>query len=761
MMKKLFLMTFLIFINIFSSGFSKSPEDIEIERLKNEIKTLQNQIKKLEAKKIEKFKEEEKQPKIGLVLSGGGAKGFAHIGVLKVLEKNNIKVDYITGTSMGALIGALYSAGYTPEQIEKLVLDIDWQETFNDSPNLTDISLDQRSLMKDYNLSLKYDNSLNFALPKGIRNTQKIYLTLKNLLWNVEQTKDFKKLPIPLEIIATDLNTGKAKAFNSGDLAQVITASISIPTIFDPVKIGNNYYVDGLLSRNFPVEDAFNLGADIVVGVDVGTSLQKKEDYDILSVADQIVAIQSSSSTKKQRDLATILIEPDISDFKTTDFNNFKEIEALGEEAAQKELNKILAFGPKQNKRKSSLQFKDNFVLKEIEITTDTTNHDHKEIIESIFKESLGTNINPDTLEKLMLKTYSLNFVNKIYYTFKENTLKLQVEENPTNIVGLGVDYMTDYGTTLSIGTDISSFGKIGSLSTIEATFGDYLGLNLKNFSYYGVSNKVGILSSISYKENPFFIYHNKSKIGSYKSQVTKLEVAFVTQYSNLFLLSYGASLNYANLDPEIKNIFDSSIEYSKSYGDIFFNIKWDKTNSITFPTEGFKGVISQRWGGNLGKDNLNFLSTNYISSNYLPVTDSTSLTAKLFGGNVTGDDVLPDKYIKLGGLADDLSNNTFAFNGYYFQEKYLSSLFGISLGVQQKLIENLYIEANWDFATYKFANESFNNNSDSILWKDYSQGAGISLNYRSLIGPIKFNISKAQESHDYLFQISFGYKFN
>ncbi|MCQ8211399.1 patatin-like phospholipase family protein [Cetobacterium somerae] len=760
-MKKLFLLTFLLFLNIFSNVFCKSPEDIEIERLKNEIKTLQSQIKKLEAKKIEKFKEEEKQPKIGLVLSGGGAKGFAHIGVLKVLEKNNIKVDYITGTSMGALIGALYSAGYTPEQIEKLVLDINWQETFNDSPNLTDISIDQRSMMKDYNLSLKYDNSLNFALPKGIRNTQKIYLTLKNLLWNVEQTKDFKKLPIPLEIIATDLNTGKAKAFNSGDLAQVITASISIPTIFDPVKIGDNYYVDGLLSRNLPVEDAFNLGADIVIGVDVGTSLQKKEDYDILSVADQIVAIQSTSSTKKQRDLATILIDPDISNFKTTDFNSFKEIEALGEIAAQKEIDKILAFTPKQNKRKSSLQYKNNFVLENIDIVTETTNNNHKEIIETIFKDSIGTNVSPDTLEKLMLKTYSLNFVNKIYYTFKGNTLKLQVEENPTNIVGLGVDYQTDYGTTFSIGTDISSFGKIGSISTIEATFGDYLGLDLKNFSYYGVSNKIGILSSISYEESPFFIYHNKNKIGSYKSQVTKLEGAFVTQYSNLFLLSYGASLNYANLDPQIRNIFDSSIEYSKSYGDIFFNINWDKTNSITFPTKGFKGEISQRWGGNLGKDNLNFFSTNYMSSNYLPVTDNTSLTAKFFGGNITGDDILPDKYIKLGGLSDDLEHSTFAFSGYYFQEKYLSSLFGISLGIQHKLIENLYLSANWDFATYKFANESFNNDANSTLWKDYSQGAGISLNYKSLIGPIKFNISKAQESHDYLFQISFGYKFN
>ncbi|WP_297596599.1 patatin-like phospholipase family protein [uncultured Cetobacterium sp.] len=751
-----------LFLYLCISSFANdSFEEIEIQKLKNQIKQLEKEIKQLEKQKIEKFKKETKQPKIGLVLSGGGAKGFAHIGVLKTLEKNNIKVDYITGTSMGALIGALYSVGYTPDEIEKLVLDINWQDTFNDSPNQADISIDQRSLMKNYNLSLKYDDFLNFALPKSLKNTQRIYLKLKNLLWNAENIKDFNKLPIPLQIIATDLNTGKSKAFNSGDLAKVITASISIPTIFDPVKIGDSYYVDGLLSRNLPVEDAFNLGADIVIGVDVGTSLQKKENYDIFSVADQIVAIQSTGSTKKQRDLATILITPDISSYKTTDFKDFKDIELLGEKAAERELSKILAFGPAKASDSKIQNSKKNFTLESVVISNQSHNPNHKEIIKTVFANSLEKNMSPDSLEDLMLKAYSLNFVNKIYYTFDENTLKLQVEENPTNVIGLGFDYQTDYGTTFSIGTDISSSGKFGSLSTIEATFGDYLGLDLKNFSYYGLSNKIGILSSLSYNENPFFLYHNRDKIGSYKSKVIKLEGAVVTQYSNLFLLSYGASLNYSSLDSEIKSIFDSEIEYSKSYGDVFFNINWDKTNSISFPSSGFKGDISQRWGGNLGKDNLNFLSSNYLLSGYLPITSNTSFTSKLFGGNVSGEDVLPDKYIKLGGISDDLSQNEFSFSGYYFQEKYLSSLFGISLGVQHKLIENLYLSLNWDIATYKYLDEDFNSQKNSLLWKDYSQGGGLSLSYLSLIGPIKFNVSKAQNSHDFLFQFSVGYKFD
>lgn len=761
MIKKLIFIIFN-FLIIFSLSFSYTKEDYEIQILKNQILEMQEKIKVLEQKKIDRFKQKEKRPKIGLVLSGGGAKGFAHIGVLKVLERNNIKVDYITGSSMGALIGSLYSVGYTPDEIEKLMLDIDWQDAFNDRPNEEDIPLDQRSIVKNYNLSLKYDNSFNFDLPKSLRNTQRIYLTLKNLFWNVEKIHNFQDLPIPLEVIATDLNTGKAKAFKSGDLARVVTASISIPTVFDPIKINNSYYVDGLLSRNFPVEDAFKLGADVVIGIDVGTAVQERSNYNILSVADQIIAIQSASSTDEQRDMATILISPDVKKFKTTDFSNYKEIEELGEIAAEKEIDNILKFHPGAFEEKQIVQNKKSFRLENLLIYNHSKNKNHREIIKSIFSDYYGKNISPDNLEDLILKVYSLNFVNRVYYSFDKGTLNLEVEENPTNILGLGFNYESDYGSTFSIGSDISSAGKFGNLATVEARFGDYLGFDLQNFFYYGLSNKIGILTSLSYEENPFYLYSKKSKIGEYKASDLKLETAFLTQYSNLFLFSYGASLNYAELESEVKNpILDPAIEYSKSYGDLFFRIDWDRTNSSNFPSKGYKGAILQRWGGDLGEDDLNFLSSNYILAGYIPATSNLTFITKIFGGNVSGEDVLPDKYIKLGGIKDNLSENEFSFNGYYLQEKYLSSLFGAKLGFQYKLVENLYLNSSWDVATYKYVDESVNNENTVELWQDYHQGFGIGLNYSSLIGPLEFNVSKAHDSSDVLFQFKFGFDFD
>lgn len=762
MKQKLIVTSF--FFSIFLNSFSSPSEDIEIQKLKKQIKELETKIKKIENNKIEKLKKQKAQPKIGLVLSGGGAKGFAHIGALRVLEKNNIKIDYITGTSIGALIGALYSVGYTPDQIEQLMLDSKWLEEFDDAPNQKDISLDLKSLKNNYNLSLKYDNSLDFTLPKSLKNNQKIYLKLKNLLASVENITDFSKLPIPLEIITTDLNTGQTKAFNKGDLAKVITASMAVPTIFDPVKIDDSYYVDGLLTKNFPVKNAFNLGADIVIGVDVGNTLKRKENFDILSVADQIITMQSTASTPSQRELTTVLIRPDISTFKTTDFKSYKEIEVLGQIATEKELPKILSFSKNNNsiekkelKRKKDSNFNNKFEIKEVVITDKLLNENHKEIVKNIFSSSMDKSLTSDDLESLFLKAYSLNFINKIYYTYSDGTLTLDVEENPTNVVGLGFDYMTNYGALFSIGTDISSFGKVGTLSTVEATVGDYLGLELKNFSSYGMSNKIGLLSSITYQETPFFIYDGKNKIGSYKSKTTRWEEAFVTQYSNLFLFSYGAGINYSALDSEIKNIFYSDIEYSKNYGDVFFNINWDKTNSAIFPTSGTKGSFTQSWGGNLGKETLNYFSSIYFLHAYLPLTDSTTLTSKLFGGNISGDDILPNKFLKLGGISDDPTRGEFSFNGYYYQQKHLENLVGFSLGIQEKITQSLYINLSWDIATYKYSNENFNFYETSTLWKDYSQGVGLSINYLSLIGPVRFSISK---SNSLIFQFSVGYKF-
>lgn len=269
-MKRKFLLIFtILFISLISSkSFSNLKsidnnltleEDIEIDKLKAQMKLLEEKIEILEKTKAIKLKRNKSELKIGLALSGGGAKGFAHIGVLKALEEQNIKIDYITGTSMGAVVASLYSAGYTPQQIEDILIEINWNGYISGELDNKKVPLEKKLNSHKYAASVRYDKEFNLSLPKGFGSTEMIYLRLKKLLANVENINDFDKLPIPLRIIATDLNSGKAVALSKGDLARAITASVAIPTILDPVEIDGNLYVDGLITRNLPVEDVINI----------------------------------------------------------------------------------------------------------------------------------------------------------------------------------------------------------------------------------------------------------------------------------------------------------------------------------------------------------------------------------------------------------------------------------------------------------------------------------------------------------------------
>lgn len=346
-----FVLLSIIFIpsNIYAKENNLTlKEDNEIQKLKEQISLLENKISQLE--KIKKIKQQKnkKNLKIGLTLSGGGAKGLAHIGVLRVLEELDIRPDYISGTSMGALIGALYSAGYSLDEIEKILTQSDWDSFINGNFMEDKVPLEKKINNKNYMVSVRYDNKFNFSLPKGFGNNQLIYFELKKLLSNLEEFKNFDEFPIPLRIVATDLNTGKAVAFKEGDLAKIITASIAIPTVFDPIEINGRLYVDGLVSRNFPVIDVIDMGADIVIGSDVGNEVKDKKDYNIISVLNQLVTIQSAASTEEQRKLTSILITPDVLNYSATDLDKGPILIKLGEEAAKEKITFLQSLPKKE-----------------------------------------------------------------------------------------------------------------------------------------------------------------------------------------------------------------------------------------------------------------------------------------------------------------------------------------------------------------------------------------------------------------------------
>jgi len=286
-----------------------------------------------------------KRPKIGLVLTGGGAKGFAHIGVLKVLEKAGVKIDYIGGTSMGAVVGGLYATGYSATQIDSIFHDTNFNELLKDYTPRVNKSFYEKRNDELYAITLPFKKlsiGVPIALSKGLYN----YNLLHKLTHPVRHIRDFNQLPIPFLCIATDIETGEQQLLNSGSLPQALLASSAFPSLFSPVEINGKLLIDGGVSNNYPIDEVRKMGADIIIGVDVQDGLKTR---DFLKEATQILLqISNLQMIKGMQDKISktdIYIKPDISRYSVISFDEQNEIIKKGEDAALKVVDKLNKIG--------------------------------------------------------------------------------------------------------------------------------------------------------------------------------------------------------------------------------------------------------------------------------------------------------------------------------------------------------------------------------------------------------------------------------
>jgi NTE family protein len=290
--------------------------------------------------------EQTKRPKIGLVLGGGGAKGAAHIGVLKLLEEMKIPIDYIGGTSMGALVASMYAAGMSPEEIEQIVTTLDWDDLFTDSPPRSEIDWwrkrDDFTILSVFEFGVK--NS-GLRLPRGVIAGQKIGLLFETLLMPVSNISDFDKLPTPYRAVASDLESGSAVVLKSGRLADAARASMSVPGVFPPVEVNGHFLCDGGITRNLPVDVVREMGADIIIAVDVGQNLPSREQLNSpMAIASQMIDIMIKENVQTQIDQLKkndVFIRPNLGTISSGDFKRGKEAIERGLQAAQQKESEL------------------------------------------------------------------------------------------------------------------------------------------------------------------------------------------------------------------------------------------------------------------------------------------------------------------------------------------------------------------------------------------------------------------------------------
>lgn len=674
-----------------------------------------------------------KQPKIGLSLAGGGAKGFAHVGVLKVLDSLGVKVDYISGTSMGAIVGGLYASGYTGKDIEKIVMETDFYNLLSNANNRAETSFFDKSVDK-YILKVPIKNG-KVTLPSSISSGQKNIYMLKELFKNVSNIQDFSKLPIPFLCVATNLETGKLKIFDKGDISESILASSAFPSLMDPVKIGDSIYVDGAMTVNYPSEFLKKKGIDIVIGVDLNQGLNKREKINsIVDILNQVIDFGIVKETKNQMKYTDINIKPNLEGLGVTSFDEKGKILKSGYSEALK-YTEILDKLPKKNYDYLRIPinpiYSNIYKIDDIEIENNKT-YDRDYILGKM-NLKLPSSQTYGSINKMLDKLYATNNFKIINYDIiqkdNKNILKLIVtEDNNRFFLKFGLHYDEIFKSGLLANVTIKRLLFNNSSISIDGVFGDKPRYYVNYFIDNGYIPGFGIYSSgMSFDlKDEFGINYENWKW--YRNEVF-IQSIWKDKFAFGFGLSHDIFSIRNNINPLVKDI---------SYTNPYLFIKSDTQNNISFPTEGIYINITGRLFGIFNSDIDKSLQVSGKLKFNIPINKNFTYRLGTYGGITLSE--APDAYnFYLGEIFEQNLVNFVPFSGYYFGQVKSQNIFSISNTIQYKFFKNYYLMGTLNSANL------FNdvNTIGKEILKFNHISFGITAGYTSPFGQIKFNIGK------------------
>ena len=390
---------------------------------------------------------QERQPKVGLVLSGGGAKGFAHIGVLQALEKAGVQIDYIGGTSMGAIIGGLYSSGYSADQILGIIQKTNFMPLLRDEIPRREKPFFEKAHGEKHAISLPIRNK-SIGLPLGLSKGQNVLNFLTELLSPVDEITDFKKLPIPFFCIGTDMETGDEVLLEKGSLPLALRASASFPSLLNPVEVDGKLLIDGGVTNNFPVDEMQKKGVDIIIGVNVQGNLYNREELSsVASILGQIINFQMYKKADDQIKLVNIYLRPDIIEYNVISFENQKEIIEEGIKVSKPYSAVFDSIAKLQINKKPKVKInlkQDSFLLDRI-IIDGNKNYTNNYILGKLLIKEGDSITYKELSKKINTLSATKNFERIDYHfekSFSGKKLVLKVKEDKTkSYLKLGLHY--------------------------------------------------------------------------------------------------------------------------------------------------------------------------------------------------------------------------------------------------------------------------------------------------------------------------------
>lgn len=720
------------------------------------------------------------RPRVGLVLSGGAAKGLAHIGVLKVLEEAGIPVDMVAGTSMGSIVGGLYALGYSADSLEKIALSQNWASLLLDEISRNNFSNDEKDEFDKYMVSFPVKD-LRPRLPGGLKTGQNISLFLNRLTLPASAVSDFSQLPRPFLCVAADIVTGEEVVLRKGNLAQALRASMAIPSVFTPVQIGDHLLVDGGIVNNFPADHLKEMGADIIIGVNLGFRLHSEDELNSLSsILEQSIFFRAAEKNKQNQKLVDILIQPDVyKNFTAASFNEAAKLIAEGERAARAMWPQLKALADSLAKYQKSppvLLPPAPELLHITKIQINGLKNVSRSFVFNKIKLDIPGNYNIEDVENAVELLYGTRFFNKVEYSLVQNpdsgiNLIFNLNEIDYDLLRIGGKYDSDFKATLFVnstfrniflkGSRLALDFRLGDLSRIKAAYTIHSALHTARSEQW--INAPWLLAvfpdvtfSTEFSRYNFYTFTGNVKSALYNISKTNIQLKSTNNFSNSVSLSSDLSLDYSATDAKYvtNNLSDS---YTHLFASLGISLLVDTRDSYVVPSRGLftyiraESVQDISTGKHGSEDYIRLIGRWSISlpliRNRLIMSPQTMIGYNFKPVSVT------DYSLFIGGNSiHPVSEGSFPFPGIEYFEKSGQAVLVQNVQLQFQMFQNHYLIAQGNLGS---AQESIY----EILMNRPFYGVCLSYCYNSVVGPLTISVHSSEIHPAPGFFLSFGYR--
>ncbi len=721
------------------------------------------------------------RPKIGVTLSGGSSKGLAHIGILKAIDSAGLKIDYITGTSMGAVIGSLYSIGYSGDSIEKIARAVDWDLLLSNQPGLRSLFMEEKSEYDKYDIELPWVNN-KFKISTGFLEAQELWIRFSELYFPVHDTKDFSKFNIPFRAIATDVGNGEAVVLKEGEIISAVRSSMAIPSVFTAVDYGDKVLVDGGISRNFPVKDVKEMGADLVIGSTVATGLLPPDKVqNIIQLLLQIAFFREAEDAKMQVPLCDIYIPIDLDKYSMASFGNAEEIIKEGIDKGKKlyprfkhladSLNAI--YGNQKISTRRLPDVKSVFITAvEVAGLQNTT----KPFFVNTMNFRLNKNYSAADLADMVRQAFGTRYYSRIIYSLNrqvDSSFKIifNVKENPLTFLKAGIHYNRSSGIGLIANITTRNFLLPNSRSLAAINIGESFRIRGEHLQYIGRLKNFGLTLKAQFDRFDVITYDQFKQNGLYNQNNLVLSQRIFHSPSRSFKFGLGYRFEWLHYKPRIASVFE--FKGRNDFSTLSAFIKYNTLDRNTLPHKGIKveaelGRVAKQHAkinflvngsppanpDSLRVETMPYWNTWVYAEGWLPLSNKLAGFMKIQSGiNFNYSRQLLNEFI-VGGMTK-LFRNQVTFAGLPEGSIYTPAMVTTAGGLRTFLFTGAYLTgtANLLFTNFISKSEFFKN-------KDFYTGYAVTFTYNFALGPLELSLMYSGQAKKLQSYINLGIPF-